>query len=318
MTTISRPKATPRRACAVRWRLRCDRRRGQLPRWRRGLRSVLAHSSAGRHPRAPFGPFDPARPERRSCLTASSTPAMHRCRLHASTSTLTGTFGALVAADKHVLYSRNGPALHRRVPEQRAQPVRRRSTWRCIPATLPDDGRGYTSSGVDGPIANNFPGFQTVRDLLGCLDVPLLGSADTHSRNGVNACRDVWVPSIPTADRWIDSGDRLHGRAWRGDPAVRPGRRRWLDAEQPRPLRSRRDRRGSPCSARRDSGRGPATRSSRRSTSSPQQHADEERVRARRQEPRLRGEVPDRGVLRRGHPRHPRQPRRGRRSVVLA
>ena len=87
---------------------RCDRRRGQLPRRRRG-RPVLAHSSAARVTSS-------ARPSARSIrhgrtrrflpdgkLDAGDAP-MPAARIDVD---LAGTVGALVAADKHVLYSRN-------------------------------------------------------------------------------------------------------------------------------------------------------------------------------------------------------------------
>ena len=64
-------------------------------------------------------------------------------------------------------------------------------------SALPGDfsqigGAGYTSSGTTGPIANNFPGYQTEGILnQGVRGYHYWDFLNTTRRNGVNACRDV-------------------------------------------------------------------------------------------------------------------------------
>ena len=51
---------------------------------------------------------------------------------------------------------------------------------------------GYTSSGTTGPIANNFPGYQTEGILnQGVRGYHFWDLLNTTRRNGFNACRDV-------------------------------------------------------------------------------------------------------------------------------
>ena len=92
---------------------------------------------------------------------------------------LAGTVGALAAADKHVLYSRN-----RTGAASAAFPLNAHNLYAPFYVSLlPGDISqtsvvGYTTSGTTGPIANNFPGYQSGFVMfIGCQDVSLLGSA---------------------------------------------------------------------------------------------------------------------------------------------
>ena len=118
-TTTSQPRVTPQRACAV-----ASLRSTQSTTASAATRSAASRaSSAGRVASSarPFGPFDPARPDTSFLpdgkLDAGDAP-MPAARIDVN---LTGTVGALVAADKHVLYSRNRTgSASAAVPEQRA------------------------------------------------------------------------------------------------------------------------------------------------------------------------------------------------------
>jgi hypothetical protein len=106
---------------------------------------------------------------------------------------LAGTVGALAAADKHRLYSRN-----RTGAASVAFPGNAHNLYAPFYVSLlPGDASQtsilrYTTSGVTGPIANNFPGYQSGFDMF--VDArsyhfwDLLGE---HRRGGFNTCRDV-------------------------------------------------------------------------------------------------------------------------------
>ena len=144
------------------------------------------------------GPFDPARPDSSFLpdgkLDAGDAP-MPAARIDV---TLTGAVGALVAADKHVLYSRNRTGAASAAFPNNAHNLYAPFYVAAIPQDFSQQRPGYTSSGVTGPIANNFPGFQT----LGIFNAGVRGYhywdlLNTHSRGGVNACRDVLGAPIP-------------------------------------------------------------------------------------------------------------------------
>ena len=109
-----------------------------------------------------FGPFDPARPGTSYLpdgkLDAGDAP-MPAARIDVD---LAGTVGALAAADKHVLYSRN-----RTGAASAAFPLNAHNLYAPFYVSLlPGDISqtsvvGYTTSGTTGPIANNFPGYQS-------------------------------------------------------------------------------------------------------------------------------------------------------------
>jgi hypothetical protein len=139
-----------------------------------------------------LGPFDPVRPGSSFLpdgkLDAGDAP-MPAARIDVD---LAGTVGALEAADKHVLYSRNrtgGPdAAHPNNEHNLYAPF----YAALIPADVSALASGLiTTSGTHGTIANNFPGYQ-VGPLPG-----LVGAyhywdfLNTHSRGGYNDCRDV-------------------------------------------------------------------------------------------------------------------------------
>ena len=133
-----------------------------------------------------IGPFDPARPDTSFLpdgkLDFGDAP-MPAARIDVE---LAGAVGALGDAEKDVLYSRN------RTGATTAHNLYAPFYAALIPADFSQIRPTYTSSGVTGPIPNNFPDFQTdgifsqgVRgydywDLLNAL-----------SRGGSNACRDV-------------------------------------------------------------------------------------------------------------------------------
>jgi len=133
-----------------------------------------------------IGPFDPARPGSSYLpdgnLNAGDAP-MPAARIDVD---LSGTVGALLAADKHVLYSRNrtGVGGTGGIAANNAHNLYAPFYEAWIPAT---GGQVIgTSSGTTGPIANNFPGFQ---------NGPLYHFWNlinpTPRPGGVNACHDV-------------------------------------------------------------------------------------------------------------------------------
>ena len=193
------------------------------------------------------GPFDPARPGSSYLpdgkLDAGDAP-MPAARIDVD---LTGNVGALVAADKHVLYSRNRTGAASALFRTTRTTCTRRSTCRCFPATSPRPRSWATHVRDHGTDREQLPGLPVrVRDVLGCQDVPLLGSPRRHTAALARTRAVTWVapvrsrPSAGSSSGRRDRlGDGLHRRAWRGDPAVRPGRRRCADAERQWPLRSR-------------------------------------------------------------------------------
>ena len=146
-----------------------------------------------------FGPFDPARPGTSYLpdgkLDAGDAP-MPAARIDVE---LTGTVGALAAADKHVLYSRN-----RTGAASAAFPLNAHNLYAPFYVSLlPGDISQtsvlrYTTSGITGPIANNFPGYQSgfvmFSDARTYHFWDLLGAT---SRGGFNTCRDVLGGFIP-------------------------------------------------------------------------------------------------------------------------
>ena len=139
-----------------------------------------------------FGPFDPARPETSFLpdgkLDAGDAP-MPAARIDVD---LTGNVGALVAADKHVLYSRNRTGVASAAFLLNAHNLYAPFYVSLLPGDISQTTVvGYTTSGTTGPIANNFPGYQSgfvmFSDARTYHFWDLLG---THSRGGVNACRD--------------------------------------------------------------------------------------------------------------------------------
>jgi len=143
---------------------------------------------------ATLGPFDPARPGTsflpNGRLDAGDAP-MPAARIDLS---LAGTVGALAAADKHVLYSRNrtGAGGTGGIAANNAHNLYAPFYAALIPADasqLADD--VYTTSGTHGAIPNNFPGYQVgpLPNFLGIYHYWDL--YNTHTRGGNNACRDV-------------------------------------------------------------------------------------------------------------------------------
>jgi hypothetical protein len=151
-------------------------------------RTVGGTNSAG----FTLGPFDPARPGSSYLpdgkLDAGDAP-MPAARIDVS---LAGTVGALAAADKHVLYSRN-----RTGAASAAFPLNAHNQYApfsvsTLPGDFSQENPEYTSSGTTGPIANNFPGYQS--DLIPIVGVRAYHFWDllnTHERGGFNTCRDV-------------------------------------------------------------------------------------------------------------------------------
>jgi hypothetical protein len=131
-----------------------------------------------------IGPFDPARPGSSYLpdgkLDAGDAP-MPAARIDVD---LAGTVGALLAADKHVLYSRNRTGAASALFPNNAHNLYAPFYEAWIPAT---GGQVIgTSSGTTGPIANNFPGFQNgPRYHFWNLINP------TPRTPGLNLCRDV-------------------------------------------------------------------------------------------------------------------------------
>jgi hypothetical protein len=130
-----------------------------------------------------WGPFDPARPGSSYLpdgkLDAGDAP-MPAARIDVD---LAGTVGALAAADKHVLYSRNRTGAASTLFPNNAHNLYAPFNGAYIPATSAPQ----TSSGVTGPLANNFPGFQGTPGLYHFWN--LLNT--TNRPGGFNNCRDV-------------------------------------------------------------------------------------------------------------------------------
>ena len=140
-----------------------------------------------------FGPFDPARPDTSYLpdgkLDAGDAP-MPAARIDVE---LAGGVGALAAADKHVLYSRN-----RTGAASAAFPGNAHNLYAPFyVALLPGDISQtsvlrYTTSGVTGPIANNFPGYQSGFVMFSdARTYHFWDLLNPHRRGGFNACRDV-------------------------------------------------------------------------------------------------------------------------------
>ena len=128
------------------------------------------------------GPFDPLRPDESylpdGVIDAGDAP-MPALRIDVGVS---GAFGALDDADKHVIYSRNATGAASAAFPNNAHNLYAPFYAAYIPATAAPQ----TSSGVFGEAANNFPGFLTnglyhYWDLLNTVDHP----------NTNNTCRDV-------------------------------------------------------------------------------------------------------------------------------
>jgi len=140
------------------------------------------------------GPFDPARPSSSYLpdgkLDAGDAP-MPAARIDV---TLTGTVGALAAADKHVLYSRNrtGVGGTGGIPANNAHNLYAPFYVTLLPADFSQANPGYTTSGTTGPIANNFPGYQTLNFFgTGLRGYHYWDLLNTTRRAGLNACRDI-------------------------------------------------------------------------------------------------------------------------------
>ena len=138
------------------------------------------------------GPFDPARPDTSFLpdgkLDAGDAP-MPAARIDVN---LTGTVGALVAADKHVLYSRNRTGSASLLFPNNAHNLYAPFYVSALPGDFSQIRPGYTSSGTTGPIANNFPGYQTEGILnQGVRGYHYWDFLNTTRRNGFNACRDT-------------------------------------------------------------------------------------------------------------------------------
>ena len=138
------------------------------------------------------GPFDPARPDTSFLpdgkLDAGDAP-MPAARIDVN---LTGTVGALVAADKHVLYSRNRTGSASLLFPNNAHNLYAPFYVSALPGDFSQIRPGYTSSGTTGPIANNFPGYQTEGILnQGVRGYHYWDFLNTTRRNGFNACRDM-------------------------------------------------------------------------------------------------------------------------------
>ena len=129
------------------------------------------------------GPFDPARPGSSYLpdgkLDAGDAP-MPAARIDVD---LAGTVGALAAADKHVLYSRNRTGAASALFPNNAHNLYAPFYSAYIPATSAPQ----TSSGVTGPLANNFPGFQGTPGLYHFWNL----INPTSRTPGLNLCRDV-------------------------------------------------------------------------------------------------------------------------------
>ncbi len=127
------------------------------------------------------GPFDPLRPNESylpdGVIDAGDAP-MPALRIDVG---ISGNFGALDDADKHVIYSRNG--LGAGAPANNAHNLYAPFYAAYIPATRAPQ----TSSGVTGELANNFPGFQNEVGLYHFWD--LLNAVNHPATN--NTCRDV-------------------------------------------------------------------------------------------------------------------------------
>ena len=138
------------------------------------------------------GPFDPARPDTSFLpdgkLDAGDAP-MPAARIDV---TLTGGVGALVAADKHVLYSRNRTGAASALFPNNAHNLYAPFYVAAIPQDWSQIRPGYTTSGVTGPMPNNFPDFKTAGIFnFGVRGYHYWNLLSTHERGGVNACRDV-------------------------------------------------------------------------------------------------------------------------------
>ena len=132
---------------------------------------------------------------------------------------LTGSVGALAAADKHVLYSRNRTGAASAAFPGNAHNLYAPFYVSLLPGDISQTSvLRYTTSGITGPIANNFPGYQSgfvmFSDARTYHFWDLLGPT---RRGGFNACRDVGGTGqvgpggfIPTPDGY-QLRDRLHG-----------------------------------------------------------------------------------------------------------
>jgi hypothetical protein len=133
-----------------------------------------------------IGPFDPARPDTsylpNGRLDAGDAP-MPAARIDLS---LTGGVGALASAEKNIIYSRN------RTGATTAHNLYAPFYMALIPADFSQIRPSYTSSGVTGPIPNNFPDFQTEGIFgFGVRGYDYWDFLNEHRRGGYNECYDV-------------------------------------------------------------------------------------------------------------------------------
>jgi hypothetical protein len=144
---------------------------------------------------ATVGPFDPARPGTsflpNGRLDAGDAP-MPAARVDL---TLTGGVGALEAADKHEIYSRDRLGTVNN-PATAAVEGAHNLYAPFYAALIPADASQlldsvYTTSGTHGAIPNNFPGYQVgpFPNTLGIYHY--WDFYNTHERGGFNTCRDV-------------------------------------------------------------------------------------------------------------------------------
>ncbi len=140
-----------------------------------------------------FGPFDPARPETSFLpdgkLDAGDAP-MPAARIDVE---LAGGVGALAAADKHRLYSRNRTGAASAAFPGNAHNLYAPFYVSLLPGDISQTSvLRYTTSGVTGPIANNFPGYQSGFVMFSdARTYHFWDLLNPHSRGALNACRDV-------------------------------------------------------------------------------------------------------------------------------
>ncbi len=140
-----------------------------------------------------FGPFDPARPETSFLpdgkLDAGDAP-MPAARIDVD---LAGGVGALAAADKHVLYSRNRTGAASTAFPGNAHNLYAPFYVSLLPGDISQTSvLRYTTSGVTGPIANNFPGYQSGFVMFDdARTYHFWDLLNPHRRGSLNTCRDV-------------------------------------------------------------------------------------------------------------------------------
>ena len=183
--------------------------------------NCLGGNEIGRFSRTVGGTAAPARSARSiphgrarpTCRTASWTRATPRCRLHGSTSTSPAPSARWPRLTSTSSTAATGPALARRLARTTRTTCTPRSTCRCFRATsLRRASCRLHDVGRHGSDREQLPGLPVSgsRSSSDARTYHFWDLLNTHSRGGLNACRDDARCIHPAAD-WCRLRNGVHG-----------------------------------------------------------------------------------------------------------